>query len=134
MEKSFGVSGIDLTLALTDLDCMENTSSLLTQCTLLCRRRACLVAHRAIRRSSLPAPILEKKQDRARGSRELIEHVGKDKRVDGALIVTLGELNYDMLIASIMDLAATKPLRIQWVRCDGLVERGTEEIDWDDIL
>jgi predicted O-methyltransferase YrrM len=67
----------------------------------LCLNQACIVTHCSVRPSNLAIPTADEENSRVRGSRELIEKIGKDARLDAVLLMTEGEERYDMLVAAV---------------------------------
>ncbi|KAF2754969.1 putative O-methyltransferase [Pseudovirgaria hyperparasitica] len=84
-----------------DLDTMEQTWEVLDIGLALCLGRACIVAHCAVRLCDPLIPTADEHVARVRGSRELIERVGADPRLDAVLLMTVGEQYYDMVIAAV---------------------------------
>lgn len=56
------------------------------------------MTHCSVRPSNLAIPTTDEENSRVRGSRELIDKVGKDARLDAVLLMTEGEERYDMLV------------------------------------
>ncbi|OJD37145.1 uncharacterized protein BKCO1_800028 [Diplodia corticola] len=65
----------------------------------LCAERACVVAHLQVRKSDLSVEAADEKGANARGSREFVEKMGRDPRMSGVLIMSMGEQNYDTVMA-----------------------------------
>ena len=65
----------------------------------LCLNQACIVTHCSVRPSNLAVSTADEENSRVRGSRELIEKVGKGARLDAVLLMTEEEERYDMLVA-----------------------------------
>ena len=66
----------------------------------MCKPRACLFVDNVVRRGKLA--IEDNKEGQNVGSRALVETVGKDKRVDGVVMQTVGEKDYDGFLMAVV--------------------------------
>lgn len=58
----------------------------------MCDSGACIIVDNVVRKGQLTN---EKGDERVQGARRVIENVGKDDRLDGVVVQTVGEKNYD---------------------------------------
>jgi predicted O-methyltransferase YrrM len=86
-------------LVSVDVETFGDSWALVDAAINVCRDGACLMVHCALRLSNPSIAIAEETVDRVRGSRELVEQVGKDKRLDAVMVMTDGEERYDTLMA-----------------------------------
>ncbi|KAK4541863.1 hypothetical protein LTR36_007395 [Oleoguttula mirabilis] len=69
----------------------------------LCIPGACIMAHCALRLAKLYATTQGEEDTRGRGSRDLVERKGSDNRLDAGLLMSVGENNYDVMLAVVID-------------------------------
>ncbi|KAK4947226.1 O-methyltransferase [Elasticomyces elasticus] len=87
---------------LIDLDDTMMVWEFMDQTAALCVPMACFVAHCAVRTSDLSLPAEHESNRRTKGSRILLEKLGKDPRFDAAVLMCVGEEPYDVLVASLL--------------------------------
>jgi predicted O-methyltransferase YrrM len=92
-------------LVSVDVEAFQYTRELVDMVVELARDGACLLAHCAVRPSNFSVPTEEEKSDRCKGSREMLESVGRNQRLDAVLLMTDGEQQYDTLVAAVRDEA-----------------------------
>ncbi|KAF4335191.1 holo [Fusarium beomiforme] len=66
------------------------------------RLRAAIVVDNVVRNGKVASVSESEKDDRVFGTRQLIEAIGKDNRVDATVIQTVGEKNYDGFLLAIV--------------------------------
>ncbi|KAF2143864.1 uncharacterized protein K452DRAFT_285903 [Aplosporella prunicola CBS 121167] len=79
----------------------ENNWTYFDQAAKMCTPRACLIVDNVVRKGRLADEEAAASDKNIRGAREVIEKVGKDERVDGAVIQTVGEKSYDGFLVAV---------------------------------
>ncbi|KAF2149537.1 O-methyltransferas-like protein family 3 [Myriangium duriaei CBS 260.36] len=67
------------------------------------KKGACIIVDNVVRRGRVASAEIAKEDDSVKGSRDVIEAVGKDKRLQATVVQTVGEKSYDgMLICRVL--------------------------------
>ncbi|KAF9765752.1 hypothetical protein IL306_001901 [Fusarium sp. DS 682] len=68
----------------------------------MCKSRTAIVVDNVVRNGKVASASESAKDERVFGTRQLIEAIGKDDRVDATVIQTVGEKNYDGFLLAIV--------------------------------